>query len=87
MKVVEACRQNGISDATFCKWRERGGDMTIAESRRLHQLEEENSRLKRLVAEQALDIVIHQGCYWKKTSEVLFQNMRCAFRSGLTRLF
>ena len=56
MKIVEVCRQNGISDATFYKWREKYGNMTVSEARRLHQLEEENSRLKRLVAEQALDI-------------------------------
>lgn len=58
MKVVEVCRQNGISDATFYKWREKYGGMTVSEARRLHQLEEENSRLKRLVAEQALDIIM-----------------------------
>lgn len=58
MKIVEVCRQNGISDATFYKWREKYGGMTVSDARRLHQLEEENSRLKRLVAEQALDIVM-----------------------------
>ena len=58
MKIVEVCRQNGISDATFYKWREKYGNMTVSEARRLHQLEEENSRLKRLVAEQALDIIM-----------------------------
>ena len=58
MKIVEVCRQNGISDATFYKWREKYGGMTVSEARRLHQLEEENSRLKRLVAEQALDIAM-----------------------------
>ena len=58
MKIVEVCRQNGISDATFYKWREKYGNMTVSEVRRLHQLEEENSRLKRLVAEQALDIIM-----------------------------
>ncbi len=58
MKVVEVCRQNGISDATFHKWREKYGSMTVSEGRRRHQFEEENSRLKRLVAELALDIVM-----------------------------
>ena len=58
MKVVEVCRQNGISDATFYKWREKYGGMAVSEARRLHQLEDENSRLKRLVAGQALDIVM-----------------------------
>ena len=58
MKIVEVCRQNGISDATFNKWREKYGNMTVSEARRLHKIEEKKSRLKRLVAEQALDIIM-----------------------------
>ena len=38
MKVVEVCRQNGLSDATFDKWREKSGGMTVSEARRLPQL-------------------------------------------------
>lgn len=60
--------------------------MTVSEARRLHQLEEENSRLKRLVAEQALDIIMLKDVIGK-TSEVHRQKRRCAFRSGSTRLF
>ena len=70
MKIVEVCRQNGISDATFYKWREKYGNMTVSEARRLHQLEEENSRLKRLVAEQALDIIMLKDVIGK-TSDAL----------------
>lgn len=57
-RVVDLCRQHGISDATFYKWRSKFGGMNISDAKRLRQLEEENARLKRLVGEQALDIVV-----------------------------
>lgn len=56
LSAVELCRKHGISDATFYKWRAKFGGMDVSEARRLRQLEEENNRLKRLVADQALDI-------------------------------
>ena len=55
-KVTELCRQHGISEATFYTWRNKYGGLEISEMRRLRQLEEENRRLKSIVAEQALDI-------------------------------
>jgi putative transposase len=55
-KVTELCRRNGISDATFYTWRSKYGGLEISEMRRLRQLEEENGRLKGIVADQALDI-------------------------------
>jgi putative transposase len=55
-KVTELCRRHGISDATFYTWRSKYGGLEISEMRRLRQLEEENRRLKSIVAEQALDI-------------------------------
>ena len=58
VRVVDLCRQNGISDATFYKWRSKFGGVNISDAKRLRQLEEENARLKRLVGEQALDIVV-----------------------------
>ena len=58
VRVVDLCRQNGISDATFYKWRSKFGGMNISDAKRLRQLEEENARLKRLVGEQALNIVV-----------------------------
>ena len=58
VRVVDLCRQNGISDATFYKWRSKFGGMNISDAKRLRQLEEENARLKRLIGEQALDIVV-----------------------------
>ena len=54
--VKELCRRIGISDATFYHWKAKYGDLEVNEARRLRQLEDENSRLKRIVAHQALDI-------------------------------
>lgn len=55
-KVVDVCRQYGISDATFYTWRKKYAGMTVADLTRLRELQAENSRLKRIVAQQALDI-------------------------------
>ena len=55
-KVTELCRRHGISDATFYTWRSKYGGLEMSEMRRLRQLEEENRRLKSIVADQALDI-------------------------------
>lgn len=54
--VKELCRKHGFSDATFYKWRGRFGGMDVAEARRLKELEGENSKLKKLLAEAMLDI-------------------------------
>jgi putative transposase len=66
MKVADLCRKHGISDATFYNWRSRFGGMDVSEARRLRQLEEENQRLKRLVADQALDIQVLKDVLGKK---------------------
>jgi len=58
MSVADICRQNSISDTTFYKWKSKYGGLEVSEARRLKLLEQENARLKRLVAEQALDIVV-----------------------------
>jgi putative transposase len=55
--TVELCRQHNVSTATFYKWKSKYGGMNVSEAKRLRQLEEENAKLKRLVAEQALDNV------------------------------
>jgi putative transposase len=55
-KVTELCRRHGISDATFYTWRSKYGGLEVSEMRRLRQLEEENRRLKAIVADQALDL-------------------------------
>ena len=53
--AAELCRQHGMSDATFYKWRSKYGGMDVSEAKRLRGLEEENKRLKRLVADLSLD--------------------------------
>lgn len=53
--VKEICRQNGIAKTTFHKWRAKYGGMDVSEAMRLRQLEEENSRLKKMVADLMLD--------------------------------
>lgn len=53
--AAELCRRHGISSATLYQWRSRYGGLSVSELRRLKALEDENARLKRLVAEQALD--------------------------------
>jgi putative transposase len=54
--VPEVARELGISEATFHRWRKKYGTMNSSEAKRLKELEKENARLKKLVAEQALDI-------------------------------
>jgi len=56
VKVAELSRRHGISDATLYNWRSRYGGLEVSEVRRMRQLEEENRRLKAIVADQALDI-------------------------------
>ena len=55
MKVAEVCRKHGISDATFYTWKSKYGGLEVSEARRLKSLEEENRRLKKLLAEAVLD--------------------------------
>lgn len=56
VKTSELCRKHGISEGTFYNWKDKYGGMTVSEMRRLRALEEENRRLKQIVADQALDI-------------------------------
>jgi putative transposase len=51
----EVCRQLGVSENTFYRWRKEYGGLDVDQARRLKRLEEENARLKKLVADQALD--------------------------------
>ena len=53
--TAELCRRHGISEQTFYRWKQKYGGLDGSEAKRLKALEEENARLKRLVAEQALD--------------------------------
>jgi putative transposase len=56
MSASELCRKHGISDATIYNWRSRYGGMEVSEAKRLKQLEDENAKLKRLLAEQMMDV-------------------------------
>ena len=64
--VAEVCQKMGISEATFFNWKKKFGGMGVAELRRLRQLEEENQRLKRLVADLSLDKEMLQDVLKKK---------------------
>ena len=64
--VADLCRKYGISDATFYNWKAKYGGLTINEARRVRQLEDENRRLKHIVAEQALEIQALKSCCLKK---------------------
>ena len=55
MKVAEVCRKHGISEPTFYAWKAKFGGMSISDARRLKKLEDENSKLKKLLAEAMLD--------------------------------
>ncbi|SQJ28226.1 Transposase [Serratia rubidaea] len=65
-RVEEVCRKMGISEATFYNWKKKFGGMGVTELRRLHQLEKENHRLKRLVADLSLDKEMLQDVIRKK---------------------
>ena len=54
--VVELCRKHGISDATFYTWRTKYGGMEVSDARKLKALEDENRKLKKLLAESLLDV-------------------------------
>ena len=64
--VDEVCRKMGISDATFYNWKKKYGGLGPSELRRLRQLEEENTKLKKLVADLSLDKVMLQDVLSKK---------------------
>lgn len=64
--VDEICRKKGISQATFYAWRKKFGGLGVAELRRIRQLEEENRKLKQLVADLSLDKVMLQDVLSKK---------------------
>jgi putative transposase len=54
--IAAICRAHGIAENTFYKWRQKYGGMEVAEARRLRELERENARLKRLLAERCIEI-------------------------------
>jgi putative transposase len=64
--ATEACRKMGVSEQTFYRWKKKYAGMGVAELRRLRQLEEENRRLKQLVADLSLDKTMLQEVIRKK---------------------
>lgn len=56
LPVKELCRRGGFSDATFYKWRAKYGGLEVADAKRLRELEAENAKLKKLLAEAHLDM-------------------------------
>jgi putative transposase len=64
--VTELCRKHGLSSSTFYKWKARYGGLDVSEARRLRALEDENAKLKRLLAEAMLDNVALKDLLGKK---------------------
>lgn len=64
--IKEICRKHGVSDGTIYAWKAKLGDMDVSDARKLKALEEENRKLKRIVADQALDIVVLKDINSKK---------------------
>ena len=58
MATAEVCRRHGISGATFYKWKAKYGGLEVSEAKRLRSLEDENAKLKKLLAEAMLDIAV-----------------------------
>jgi putative transposase len=65
-KTVDVCRKHGVSEATCYKWKAKFGGMDVSDARRLRQLEEENARLKKLLADAMLDNAVLKDVASKK---------------------
>jgi len=66
MKTADVCRKHGISEATFYKYKAKFGGMEVSDARRLKALEDENAKLKKLLAEKMLDNAILKDIASKK---------------------
>lgn len=66
MPTVEVCRRHGVSPATFYKWKSKFGGLEVSEAKRLRILEDENAKLKKLLAEAMLDIAVLKDITGKK---------------------
>ena len=65
-KISDLCRRLGVSDNTFHRWKKKYGGMDVPDARRLKQLEEENRQLKRIVADQALNLQVVKDLLGRK---------------------
>lgn len=66
ISVADLCRKHGVSDASIYKWKAKFGGMEVSEARRLRTLEDENARLKRMLADAMLDNVALKDLLGKK---------------------
>ena len=66
LSTAEVCRKHGISSATFYKWKARFGGLDVSDARRLKAFEDENAKLKRLLADAMLDNVMLKDIAAKK---------------------
>jgi putative transposase len=66
ISVADLCRKHGVSDATVYKWKAKYGGMDVSEAKRLKALEDENAKLKKLLAEQMLDAAAMRELLSKK---------------------
>ena len=64
--IAEVCRRHGITQTTFHRWRHKYGAMPVPDAKRLQAVEEENRQLKRLVADQALNLQVVKDLFGKK---------------------
>lgn len=65
-KTQDICRHHGISDATFYNWKAKYGGMELSDAKRLRAVEDENRKLKRMYAEQGLEILVLKDILQKK---------------------
>jgi putative transposase len=66
MSTADVCRKHGVSNASFYKWKAKFGGMDVSDARKLKQFEDENGKLKRLLAEAMLDITMLKDLNSKK---------------------
>lgn len=78
-RIDEICRKMGISEATFYNWKKRYGGLGVSELRRLKQMEEENSRLKQIVADLTLNKQMLQDVLKKSFKVKTVEGTSCLF--------
>jgi len=86
-RIDEICRKMGISDATFYNWKKRYGGLGVSELRRLKQMEEENSRLKQIVADLTLDKQMLQDVLKKSFKAKTVEGTSGQFNQGLSGIY
>ena len=82
VRTADLCRKHGMSDATFCNWKAKYACLTVSELERLKSLEDENRRLKQIVAHQALDNWALKGAAVKRPSKAQGEENSGVIRHG-----